>query len=441
MSRPRNTPTMLALALSLTLIGGVLAQSAPTPPTPAQTRELDAARNDLHRAAERLADLNQRFFGTPHEAPMRIERKIVRKPMLGVVLGAAREGVLIAGVTPDSAAAQAGLRSGDVLTAIDGRLVAGQTPEARQVAAQSQLAELKADTPVRLTYHRDGREQQASVIPKLDRRVFVLDQRDGSLRKVAGDVLIRRGTGDEYEIEGDVIDGELGDPGSTHEFRSEIIRANCKGEDCHRPVLLAEAFRWNGLNLASVDAQLGRYFGTEAGVLVLSAGPMLHPLQSGDVVRAIDGRPVNTPREAMAALRARAAGDNVSVDYLRDLRPGRLQVKVPKAMPLPLPDAPPPPPPPPIPPKAPAPPAPPPPPPPPPAPPTPTPGASMQNIRRVVTEAADASGNVTTVVEEVHRPLGPQGEVQKRQRIMKAAAPPAPPVPPAPLPPPPPPRP
>ena len=60
------------------------------------------------------------------------------------------------------------------------------------------------------------------------------------------------------------------------DVRTEVIRigSECKGKDkdCALPVL-AEAFRWNGLNLAAVDAQLGRYFGTSAGVLVLSSQP------------------------------------------------------------------------------------------------------------------------------------------------------------------------
>ena len=68
----------------------------------------------------------------------------------------------------------------------------------------------------------------------------------------------------------------------------EIIRigprGDCKGKNCKLP-MLAEAFRWNGLNLASVDAQLGRYFGTDRGVLVLSAGADLAGLQAGDVIQ------------------------------------------------------------------------------------------------------------------------------------------------------------
>ena len=91
-------------------------------------------------------------------------------------------------------------------------------------------------------------------------------------------------------------------------MRQEVIRigprGDCKGKNCRVP-MLAEAFRWNGLNLASVDAKLGRYFGTDRGVLVLSAGPDLAGLQPGDVIHKIDGSAVDSPREAMEALRAK----------------------------------------------------------------------------------------------------------------------------------------
>ena len=94
--------------------------------------------------------------------------------------------------------------------------------------------------------------------------------------------------------------------------------------------LLSEAFRWSGLNLASVDAQLGRYFGTDKGVLVLSAGPVLEALQAGDVILRVDGKAVATPREVMDALRGKPADSTVPVDYLRDRAPGSAKIKVPE---------------------------------------------------------------------------------------------------------------
>src|SRR3546814_9163372 len=72
-------------------------------------------------------------------------------------------------------------------------------------------------------------------------------------------------------------------PGVPPKVRHEIIRIGpgtaCKGKDCGTPALMS-AFRWNGLNLATVDKQLGRYFGTDHGVLVLSNGE-LAGLQAG----------------------------------------------------------------------------------------------------------------------------------------------------------------
>jgi hypothetical protein len=119
--------------------------------------------------------------------------------------------------------------------------------------------------------------------------------------------------------------------------------------------VIADALRWNGLNLASLGASLGRYFGSDDGVLVVSTGPELEGLQAGDVIRSIDGKAVQSPRDVMEALRGRDAGSKVAVGYLRDRKAGNTQVTVPEPMMfrIPAPPAPP------APPAAPAPPAPP----------------------------------------------------------------------------------
>src|SRR3546814_12790913 len=78
-------------------------------------------------------------------------------------------------------------------------------------------------------------------------------------------------------------------PGVPPKVHHEVIRIGpgvaCKGTDCDMPTLMS-AFRWNGLNLATVDKQLGRYFGTAHGVRVLSNGD-LAVLQAGGRIRAI----------------------------------------------------------------------------------------------------------------------------------------------------------
>jgi len=351
-------PTSLALALGLALAGNAIAQTAPDP---AQQKELDAARAELDKAAQRYGELARRYGGG--DAPIRIEKRVLRKPVIGVLLAPDEaSGVRIAGVTPDSAAAEGGLKSGDRIVGIAGKSLKAASGAARVDEARELLAAVDAKTPVELSYQRDGKVQVVALTPKVGDRLMVMPR--GAM--FDGDVKVFTGDNGEIELLADRMRMEAGDAArhariaETHaraaagdarrhaewaaaiapDVRTEIIRlgSDCKGDDCKLPVL-AEAFRWNGLNLAAVDAQLGRYFGTSEGVLVLSTGKDLEGLQAGDVIRRIGGKPVSNPREAMEALRAQPADGKVAVDYLRDRAAGTAQVSVPKALPFKLPMA------------------------------------------------------------------------------------------------------
>ncbi|WP_305037371.1 PDZ domain-containing protein [Lysobacter sp. CFH 32150] len=317
-------PAALGLALALLLGSGIASAQTPTPkPTPkadaAAQSELDAARRDLDRAARRVAELSHQL-GHEDEDIRRVERRMVRKPVIGVLLAPdERAGVRIAGVTPDSAAAKAGLRSGERIVSINGVQVLGSDGELRVENARKLLGNLDTRTEVKLVTLRDGKTVVTKVTPTLDRQVAVM----------------RRGA---------PIALSLPRPlGIDPDIRTEIItmgpEGHCRGDNCK---VLAEAFRWNGLNLASIDPKLGRYFGTTRGVLVLSTGPDLAGLQAGDVIHKVDGKTVNSPRETMAALRGKPADSLVAIDYLRDRKSASTKLKVPKALPrIPLPPTPP----------------------------------------------------------------------------------------------------
>jgi membrane-associated protease RseP (regulator of RpoE activity) len=387
MTLSRTSLLALAVAAALPLAGAVHSQSAPPapkpppapaaptapkPPTAAQQKEIDAARADLERAAKRLAELTGHRPGPgfgPHF--IRDVDGMSPRPVIGVLLAPdADAGVRIAGVTPDGAAASAGLKTGDRLLRIGGKPIAGQSPEARVESARTLLQGTDEKTAVKLAYARDGREAEVSVTPKLDQRIMIFTG-DGGMMRPGGSVVVRRmeggpgAPGRRIEIETLGADGPpspggeddmqvfafSGDaPPADGRIERRVIRIECRdgGKDCtqqataggfapHAPrgeMRLAEAFRWNGLNLASVDAQLGRYFGTDKGVLVLSTGPALENLQPGDVIQRVDGKPVDTPRAVMDALRGKPADSSVPVDYLRDRKAGSAKIKVPKAMPI-----------------------------------------------------------------------------------------------------------
>ncbi len=368
------TSRALWLACGLAIAAGAIhAQTSPPADAAAARKALDEARADLDRAARRVAELS-RASGAP-QAPMVLERRFQRSPVLGVVLAPdADKGVRIAAVTPGSAAARAGLRSGDRLLEVDGQSVAAASADARLARSRELLSDLSIDTPVSIAYERDGARHGLALTPTVSERVMVFRGGDGTTILPGGRVHWQQAGDGTLEVEADSFTHVMASDGSgAHEtilirgnadgsgrggvaspmvaprVRTEIIdlgRADCAGGTCASPMLM-EAFRWNGLNLASVDASLGRYFGTDSGVLVLSTGPELKGLQGGDVIRKVDGKPVATPREAMDALRGKPSGSRVAVEYLRDRKTASAQVTVPEPMVIniPRPPAPPPPPP------------------------------------------------------------------------------------------------
>jgi len=351
MKRLPPVVTVLASAVTLALAFGALAQSAPDA---AKQKELAAAREELHRAASRVAALSREVHGNDR-GDMVIERRLTQRPVLGVILESDEgTGVRIAAVTPDSGAGKAGLRSGDRITAIDGKVLAGSDGDARLADARKRLRDLDAKTPVVLGYVRDGRNATVKVTPSVGDHVLMVHEGDNAMEFI-GAPNVRIGPHGETEIEARQVrvspsgkariearEVHVAPGGVMPQIHREIIRRGCdKKEDCDMPLLM-EAFRWNGLNLASVDKQLGHYFGTDHGVLVLSIPDGMGGLQPGDVLQKVDGKPVNSPREAMAAAHARKPGSAVPVEYLRDRKLQSTQLTLPaRPILLPPPPAPP----------------------------------------------------------------------------------------------------
>lgn len=332
-------PTLIAVSIGLLLACTASAQDKAADADKA--RELAAARADLDRAARRVAELSREQGGAETFV---FERRFESRPVLGVVLAPdSGAGVRIAAVTPESAAAKAGLLSGDRITAIDGKKLDDDSSELRLAQAREKLRSIDVKTPVALTYERDGRSNTVKATPQPgDRVLMVRDQDGGPL--MTRHIVTGSGAAD-LDMDGEAM-GVHVVPVVAPQVRSEIIRlgppGHCKGDDCRLP-MLTEAFRWSGLNLATVDQDLGRYFGTNRGVLVLSNSTELAGLKAGDVIQSIDGKAVDSPREAMAALRQKPADSQATVTYLRDRKTATAQVKVPKPtrFEFPVPPAPP----------------------------------------------------------------------------------------------------
>ncbi len=333
----------LAFALGLANASGALAQDTPAVGQQNALKELEAARAALEEAARRYISLS-----VAHSMGAQAQRNAPRKPVIGVILTTAEEGVRIAGVTLDSAAAAAGLKSGDILVAIDGQPLDASNASLRTDRARALLATLDTTRPVTLDYKRDGKAGRVSITPKLGERVLavpggmrfdgnvaVLANADGNAHKITADN-IHGGVVDAlWTLQGVNAPREVSVPslpgkGIRVNIGAEVVRLidTCKETACQLSPLV-DALRWNGLNLASVDTGLGRYFGTDSGVLVLHTdrGELFEHLQPGDVILQIADKPVTSPQDVMEQLRALAPGGKTTMAYLRDQKPATATIK------------------------------------------------------------------------------------------------------------------
>ena len=318
---------LLTMALALALLpAAVQAKEEAPAATAAERSELREAQQELERASRRVAELSQKLYR--EEIRTALLRPAFERPIIGIVMAVDEgAGVRLAAVTPKSPAAKAGLRGGDRLLRIDGKALAAAAQEARLAQARELIGELEDGERVRLAYERDGKTQEVTLAAE-SMPGLVWWRGEGetpeAIRTQLQPLLAGR------------FDMELGN-------LTPLAGCGRDGNDCMLAPL-AEAFRWRGLHLAALEPKLGRYFGSDRGVLVLTTpDDDLAGLEPGDVILSIDGQRVDKPQQAMRLMRSKAPGDRIGVQFLRDRKSRELALDAPKLARFPLLPPPPPP--------------------------------------------------------------------------------------------------
>jgi len=223
--------------------------------------ELEAGQRELSHALAQLAALGV--------DPMR------DRAYLGIALddgGDGSDGVRVKGVTPDGPAHKAGLKTGDVITALNGKSLArdGTASPARKLI--DEMKNIKPGTKVAIAYTRDGKAQSTTV-------------ETGEFPRHLG-----------HHWQGD---------GGNHGAMAY-----------HLPMHHLAGF--GELELTALNPDLGAYFGAATGVLVVQ-GPASEavPLKGGDVILKIGERVPANPSQTWRILSSYDQGEKIPLTIMR----------------------------------------------------------------------------------------------------------------------------
>ncbi len=268
----------------------------------AEVREqMRVAERQLAEAARQIAELSSQNL----PRVMKIERSfidVMDKPRLGVTVGSNDEdgpveGVSILGVTPGSAAADAGLRAGDVITSINNESLGAATGSEADSRLLDFMRGVEEGDKLDVEYLRDGNVGTVEVEPRI----------------VEGRAYAWFGDSGNFTVP-DVPDIHMS-PEMVRKFRYAM------------PYL---GHSWGDMELVELNEGLGRYFGTDSGLLVVSAPKSdAFKLQDGDVIESIDGREPNSVGHAMRILGSYQPGEELKLKIMRDKRRQTLSIEMP----------------------------------------------------------------------------------------------------------------
>ena len=296
--------TVLAVAAALLFASQALAQGdEQNSLREAEAREADMDRR-LMEAEERMAEAARQIAEItgnrlPRMAEIERHFEFSDKPRLGIAIDGEQrkgpvEGVSVMGVTPGSAASDAGLRAGDVITAINGESLSADKADTANKRLLDFMEGVEAGDVLKIEYLRDGKVGSVEVEPRaIERRMFAW-QGDG---------------GPHFNVPHM--------PGLTEKFKMEF------------------GFPWAGtglgeLELVELNEGLGRYFGTASGLLVVRAPKSdAFELQEGDVIQSIDGREPKDVRHAMRILGSYQGGEKLKLGIMRDKKKRTLDIEIP----------------------------------------------------------------------------------------------------------------
>ena len=282
---------------SILTVIAAMALAAASAPLGAQTsqerEERGEARSELQEAREALEEAAREVARLSSQAAGPVVRSfafISRPAVLGISISDEEEGVQVDGVTPGGPAADSGVETGDIIVAMDGAELSGDSPSGLLIAQMENVS--PGDTVV-LTIVRDGNKEEIEIEAGSSSAFF---------GRGDGDDTVTRRFGDWFQERGDIRDR-----------------------------LVSFGRRWGDMELVELTPELGAYFGTETGILVVRAPAdrALEALMDGDVILEIGGRTPNDAAHALRILASFESGETLELDIMRNQSRETLEVAFP----------------------------------------------------------------------------------------------------------------
>lgn len=268
-------------------------------------QEVEKARAELQKATRELARSMAKVERDNPKVQYFEYMTDPKRAVLGVLIpddveNGETRGVRLLAVTPGSGAEKAGLKAGDLVTAINGNSLAADGKKSPQKRMKENMRKLKAGDEAKVEFERDGRNRSTTVVTQAPEPEMAM----APLPMI-----------DEW-VHGEDLDNPMGG-GQWFMFRGQAIR---------------------GLELAKLDDDLGSYFKTSEGVLVVKAPASdALGLKGGDVIQKIDGVSVSEPVTVLDKLRSRSEEQTVRLEIVRKGSPMTLEAQIPVAERTPFP--------------------------------------------------------------------------------------------------------
>ena len=264
-------------------------------------KELLAAQQQLEEAARNVARLSSQRVDPVLRDIERRFRYTGQRAMLGVNIEDTERGARIAGVSPGGPGADAGLKVGDTIVSVDGADLAA--PRNAGGATQSPTALLLA--------------QMANVDPGESVKLRVLAE-NGAERDVT--VQARQITAQAFT--------------RLPELAAMAPKAGTRGAFALNGPGSWQIFTvgnpWSEMQLVALTPELGAYFGTPKGLLVVRGpGTDSLRLQDGDVILDISGREPTSAEHALRILASFQVGETLKVTIMRKQRRETLEFQMP----------------------------------------------------------------------------------------------------------------